>query len=69
MTKLRLADPVKQITGQMLLFEAKSSQYLASRKPKVLASLQRLNYNFTLKPFKVQQRAKYHLRLKLHIEG
>jgi len=39
-------DPVKKITGQILLFEAESAQYLALHKPKVPASLQRLNYLF-----------------------
>jgi len=33
---------VKQTAGQILIFEAKSAQYLASHEPKVLASLQRL---------------------------
>jgi len=43
---------VKQTAGQIILFEAKSAQYLASHKPKVLASLERLNLsNFVLKPF------------------
>ena len=63
------ADPVKQTAGQIRIFKTESAQYLASRNLKVLASLQRLNYNFALKPFKAHQRAMYQLRLKLHTEG
>ena len=33
------ADPLKQTASQILLFEAKLAQLLASREPKVLASL------------------------------
>jgi len=37
-------DPVKQTAGQILLFEVELAQYSVSREPKVLTSLQRLNY-------------------------